>query len=62
MLHFDFVLYRRLLDQHADRVEALGNFPDPAVLFKSGKRRRNGFIERFGRDLDRVLDLANIAN
>lgn len=62
MLHFDFMLHCRLLNQHADSVEALGNFLDPAVAFESRKSRCYGFIQTLGRNVHRVLDVANISN
>jgi hypothetical protein len=62
VLHFDLVPDWRLLNQHADSVEALGNFPDPAVAFESCKSRCYSFIKSVGGDLHRVLDVANIPN
>ena len=61
-MHSDFVVYRRLLNQHPYGIEPLRNFLNPVVLLQGSKRRSNCFIKRFRGYVDRVLHVANIPN
>lgn len=56
------MVYRRLLNEHPDRVESLRNFFNPVVLLQGGKSRSNCFIKGFRGDINRVLHVANIPN
>jgi hypothetical protein len=60
VLHFDFVLYRWLLDKDSDDCEPLSNFSYPVVLLQGRKRGGDRFIESFCRDLYRVLNVPKI--
>jgi hypothetical protein len=56
------MLYGRLLDKYAYCVETLSDSSDPAVLLSGGEGRCNGFIHRFRRDIDRVLDISDVSH
>ena len=60
VLHFDFVLYGRLLDKNGYRCEPLTDLSYPVVLLQGGKSRGNRFIESLCGDLYGVFNVSDI--
>ena len=52
VLHFDFVLYGRLLDKNSYRCEPLTDLSYPVVLLQGGESGGDRFIEGLGGDLE----------
>jgi hypothetical protein len=60
VLHFDFVLYGRLLDHDSDGCESLSDVPYPVVLLQGRKSAGDRFIERLAGDIYGVLNVSKI--
>ena len=60
VLHFDFVLYGRLLDKNSYRCEPLTDLSYPVVLLQGGESCGDRFIESLRSDLYGVLNLSKV--
>jgi hypothetical protein len=60
VLHFDFVLYGRLLDKNSYRCKPLTDFSHPVVLLQGGKSGSDRFIECLRGDLYGVLNVSKV--
>jgi hypothetical protein len=59
-LHFDFVLYGRLLDNNGHSCESLADLFYPVILLQYRKAGSDRFIECLRGDLYGVLNVSNI--
>ena len=62
VLHFDFVLYGRLLDKNSYRCEPLTDLSYPVVLLQGGESRGDRFIESLRGNLYGVLNVSKISD
>jgi len=62
VLHFDFVLYGRLLDNNSHGCESLADLPYPVVLLQGRKSGGDRFIESLSGDFCGVLNVPDILN
>jgi TrwC relaxase len=60
VLHFDFVLYGRLVDKDRDGCKSLTNVSHPVVLLQCSDSGSDRFVEGLCRDLYRVLNVLKI--
>ena len=60
VLHFDFVLYGRLLDNNSHRCESLADLSYPIVLLQGRKSGSDRFIECLRSDFYGVLNVPDI--
>lgn len=60
VLHFDFVLHGRLLDNNSHRCESLADLAYPIVLLQGGESGSDCFIECLRGDLYGVLNVSGI--
>jgi len=60
VLHFDFVLYGRLVDKGRDGCKSLTNVSHPVVLLQCSDSGSDRFVEGLCRDLYRVLNVLKI--
>lgn len=62
VLHFEFVLYGRLLDKNSYRCEPLTDLSYPVVLLQGGESRGDRFIESLRGNLYGVLNVSKISD
>jgi hypothetical protein len=62
VLHFDFVLYGRLLDENSYRCEPLTDLSYPVVLLQGGESSGDRFIESLRGNLYGVLNVSKISD
>jgi hypothetical protein len=61
ILHFDFMLDSWLLDKNRHGCKSLTNFAYPVIFLQGSKSSGNRFIERFGSDIDGMLNFLDVS-
>lgn len=61
ILHFDLMLDRWLLREDAHGRKTLTDFTHPVILLQACESSSDGFVQSLRRDINLVLDVANIS-